>query len=84
MEKMNRGELVIALSSFAALGGVASLAQAQSESNSSKMNSGHPKKDRVLDQSQTFQYDQLPVINLPNGGTQRKVISGVLPTCEYI
>jgi|SRR6185437_953264 len=84
MEKMNRRELVIALSSFAALGGVASLAQAQSESSSSKMSSGHPKKDRVLDQSQTFQYDQLPVINLPNGGTQRKVISGVLPTGEYI
>lgn len=88
MKKMNRRELVIALSSFAALGGVASLAQAQSEKisagNAEKKTSGQAKKDRVLDQSLTFQYDQLPVTNLPNGGTQRRVISGVLPTGEYI
>jgi mannose-6-phosphate isomerase-like protein (cupin superfamily) len=87
MEKMNRRELVIALSSFAALGGIATLAQAQSQSDDmgAAKNSGRAKKeDRVLDQSQTFQYDQLPVTNLPNGGTQRRVISGVLPTGEYI
>src|SRR6185437_1933974 len=88
MEKMNRRELVIALSSFAALGGAASLAQAQTgpeaAGKSAAKTSARMKKDRVLDQSQTFQYDQLPVTNLPNGGAQRKVISGVLPTGEYI
>jgi quercetin dioxygenase-like cupin family protein len=88
MEKMSRRELVVALSSFAALGGVAALAQSQSESGAAGKSgakaSSRAKKDRVLDQSQTFKYDQLPVTNLPNGGTQRKVISGVLPTGEYI
>ncbi len=88
MEKMSRRELVVALSSFAALGGVASLAQTQSgqgaAENTGKKTSTSAKQDRVLDQSQTFQYAQLPVTNLPNGGTQRKVISGVLPTGEYI
>lgn len=44
MEKMSRRELVIALSSFAALGGVASMAHAQSEKspaeNAGKKTSG--------------------------------------------
>ena len=88
MEKMSRRELVVALSSFAALGGVAALAQSQTESGAAEKSgakaSSRAKKDRVLDQSQTFKYDQLPVTNLSNGGTQRKVISGVLPTGEYI
>jgi len=83
MEKMNRRELVVALSSFAALGGIASLAHAQ-ENKSSAQPSSNAEKDRVLDQSQTFAYDELPVTNLPNGGTMRRVISGVLPTGEFI
>jgi quercetin dioxygenase-like cupin family protein len=76
MKNMNRREMCVALSAFAALGGVGLAAESKGAGSSTK--------DKVLSQSETFPYDQLPVTHLPNGGTMRKVISGVLVTGEYI
>jgi len=80
MENMTRRELCLALSAFAILGDTVSLAQTEK----STAMAGSAKNDRALFQSETFPYDQLPVTNLPNGGTMRRVISGVLATGEYI
>jgi quercetin dioxygenase-like cupin family protein len=76
MNDMNRRELCIAVSAFAALGGAGFPAKAQNTSDT--------KKDKVLSNSGTFSYDQLPVADLPNGGTMRRVMSGVLVTGEHI
>jgi quercetin dioxygenase-like cupin family protein len=76
VKKMNRREVCVALSALAALGGLGLQAQGESTSDAEKEN--------VLAQSRTFPYDQLPVTALPNGGTMRKVLSGVLVTGEYI
>ena len=80
MENMTRRELCLALSAFAVLGGTVSLAQTE---DSTPM-ADRAKNDRKLFQSETFPYDHLPITNLPNGGTMRRVISGVLATGEYI
>jgi quercetin dioxygenase-like cupin family protein len=76
MNHMNRREACIAVAALAALGGKALPAQAGATND--------PEKDDVLSRSETFSYDQLPVTNLPNGGTMRRVLSGVLVTGEYI
>jgi mannose-6-phosphate isomerase-like protein (cupin superfamily) len=86
MENMNRRELFAALSAFAAVGTVAlsagtSLAEGQGSDQSMP---GTAKADPVLSGSKTFAFDALPVTNLPNGGTMRRVISGVLATGEFI
>jgi mannose-6-phosphate isomerase-like protein (cupin superfamily) len=83
MEKMNRRDLCVALSAFAALGSLGPLAQARQMAPAGNA-SGGKKKDAVLSRSETFAYDSLPVTHLPNGGTMRRVISGVLVTGEYI
>jgi mannose-6-phosphate isomerase-like protein (cupin superfamily) len=72
----NRRELCVALSALAALGGLGLQANAES--------AGDPGDEPALSRSQVFPYDQLPVTNLPNGGTMRKVVSGVLVTGETI
>ena len=68
---MNRREACVALSALAALG-MGFTAE------------GNALNETVLSRSEVFPYDQLPVTRLPNGGTMRKVISGVLVTGEYI
>jgi quercetin dioxygenase-like cupin family protein len=75
MHSMNRREACLALAALAALGGEG-LAKAENASDSEKANG--------LSRSEIFSYDQLPVTDLPNGGTMRKVVSGVLVTGEYI
>lgn len=75
MNCMNRREACLAVAAVAALGGQVFPAAAQNPNNP---------KDEVLSRSETFSYDQLPVTDLPNGGTMRRVISGVLATGEYI
>ena len=76
MNIMNRREACVALSALAALGGFGLQANAESAVDTEKEN--------VLSRSEVFPYDQLPVTQLPNGGTMRKVISGFLVTGEYI
>ena len=76
MNIMNRREVCVAMSALAALGGFGLQANAESAVDMEKEN--------VLSRSEVFPYDQLPVTQLPNGGTMRKVISGFLVTGEYI
>jgi mannose-6-phosphate isomerase-like protein (cupin superfamily) len=76
MSHMNRREACLAVAAFAALSGNGLTAE--------MVNANNPEKETVLSRSETFPYDQLPVTNLPNGGTMRKVISGVLVTGEYV
>jgi hypothetical protein len=75
MKHMNRREMCVALSALAALGaGLPATAQGN----------GGAETGNVLSRSETFPYDELPVTQLPNGGTMRRVISGVLVTGESI
>jgi quercetin dioxygenase-like cupin family protein len=73
---MNRRDACLAVAALAALAGKVLSEQAE--------NTIDPVKDNMLSRSETFSYDQLPVTNLPNGGTMRRVLSGVLVTGEYI
>jgi mannose-6-phosphate isomerase-like protein (cupin superfamily) len=68
MDELARRDLFAALSAFAAASGL-SAADAQGAS---------------LSQSRVIRYADLPVRTFPNGGTQRKVLSGTLPTGEFI
>jgi quercetin dioxygenase-like cupin family protein len=76
MNPMNRRDACVALAALAGLGSQAFAAQLEKTSV--------PEKDHVLSRSETLTYDHLPVTNLPNGGTMRRVLSGVLVTGEYI
>jgi quercetin dioxygenase-like cupin family protein len=76
MNPMNRREACFAVTALAALGGTAFPADGE--------NTNRPEKANVLTRSETFSYDSLPVTDLPNGGTMRRVVSGVLVTGEYI
>lgn len=73
---MNRREACLAAAAFAALASTELTAESQKASGS--------EKDNALSRSETFSFDQLPITDLPNGGTMRKVVSGVLVTGEYI
>ncbi len=76
VEPMNRREMCVALSSLAALGGWGVEAEGKGADDADS--------EPVLAQSEVFRYDQLPVSHLPNGGTMRKVMAGVLATGETI
>ena len=73
---MDRREMCIGLSALAALAATGFSAAAE--------NANDTKDEKVLSRSETFLFDQLPVTNLPNGGTMRRVMSGVLATGEFI
>jgi quercetin dioxygenase-like cupin family protein len=73
MKKLNRRDLCIVLSAFAAMGTVSSGAQLQAGPG-----------ERVLSESEAFPFDKLPVKRSKNGGESRHVIQGVLPTGEYV
>lgn len=74
MKNMNRRDLCVALGAFASLGSV--LAEAQAGP------AGGP--DGKLSKSVVFRYSQLPVKQNANGGTGRQVVSGTLPTGEFV
>lgn len=76
MSSMNRREACLAVAALAVHSGKAFTIKAD--------NVRDPEKNSVLSRSETFSYDQLPVTDLPNGGTLRRVLSGVLATGEYI
>jgi quercetin dioxygenase-like cupin family protein len=81
IQDMNRRELVAMLSAFAGLGtAFASIPMpAQITANEDKT-----ARKPVLDQSRVFSYDSLSITHTSNGGSMRHVISGVLPTGEFI
>ncbi len=72
MKNLNRRDLCIGLSAFAALSSVMAEAQAGAAAG----------PDGKLSKSVVFNYDQLPVKNNANGGTGRQVLSGTLATGE--
>jgi quercetin dioxygenase-like cupin family protein len=77
MKNLNRRDLCVALSAFAALGGV-STAEGQG------LNGVVPSSDKVLSESEVFPFDKLPVHKNANGGETRNVVTGVLVTGEAV
>ena len=76
MNTMSRREACLATSALAVLSGMALAAKPDKAGDSQGKN--------VLSRSETFSYDHLPITEMPNGGTMRKVLSGFLVTGEYI
>lgn len=76
MKNLNRRDLCVALSAFAAMGSVSAGAQVP-------VMPGH-QGERVLSESEAFPFDQLPVSHSKNGGASRHVTAGVLPTGESV
>jgi len=76
MNHMTRREACLAVTALAALTGKVFPTKGE--------NAHDPEKQKVLARSETFSYDSLPVTDLPNGGTMRRIFSGVLVTGEYI
>src|SRR5258705_13907979 len=66
MNNLNRRDLCIGLSAFAALSSLMAEAQAGAAAG----------PDGKLSKSVVFNYDQLPVKNNANGGTGRQLLSG--------
>jgi quercetin dioxygenase-like cupin family protein len=73
MKDLNRRDLFVALSAFAAMGVGAVEGQAV-------VGPG----ETVLAQSETFPFDKLPVNKSANGGASRAVVQGVLATGEAV
>ncbi len=87
MNPMNRRDLCVALSSFAALAAVAAEAQSQ-ESGTLPEVMAVPappgsRGDAVLSTQRTFRFGDLPVVKTANGES-RAVTRGVLPTGEAV
>ena len=76
MKNLNRRDLCVALSAFAAMGSVAAGAQAPATP-------GRP-GEKVLSESEAFPFDKLPVKHSANGGASRAVVQGTLATGEFI
>ena len=72
----NRRDACLALAALAVLGAKAFPTKAE--------NAGDAEKQNLLSRCETFSFDQLPITDLPNGGSMRRVVSGVLATGEYI
>jgi quercetin dioxygenase-like cupin family protein len=78
LDGLNRRDVLVALSAFAALGGLTAGAGAQMEGKHAAP--GEP----VLSRSTTFPFDKLPVKPSANGGASRAVTQGALPTGEFV
>src|SRR5579859_6993892 len=77
MKNLNRRDLCVALSAFAALGSMPNdVAEAQANPAAGP--------DGKLDKSIVFAYADLPVHHTANGGASRPVLSGTLPTGEFL
>lgn len=70
MEQLDRRDLFAAISALAALGAAAS--------------SAHAADSVTLSDSKVIPFSSLAVRKFPNGGEQRRVISGTLTTGEFI
>jgi quercetin dioxygenase-like cupin family protein len=73
MKNLNRRDLFVALSAFAAMGGMGAEGQAAAGAG-----------ETVLARSETFPFDKLPVRKSANGGASRAVVQGVLATGEAV
>lgn len=80
MQNITRRELLAAISALAAFG----TAGAESAFPQSGSQKDEKSRDPILSKSQTFDFDALPVTKNANGGVMRRVISGTLPTGEFI
>ncbi len=76
MSELNRRDFGAALVAFAALGTV--FAEAQGKVGPATGSDG------MLSKSVVFPYDQLPVTPSASGGSTRAVLSGFLPTGEFV
>ena len=75
MKQMDRRELTLALSGFAAFGSLLAHAQAPDSPAAPEPTLAH---------SQIFAFDKLPAHTSPNGMVSRSVIRGHLATGEYV
>src|SRR5271163_3439568 len=82
MKNLNRRDLCVALSALAALGTVSGTLSADAQSTPAPTPASGP--DGKLSKSVVFPYASLPVKTYPNGGSGRQVLSGTLPTGEFI
>ena len=73
MKDLNRRDLFVALSAFAAMG--VGVVEGQAVVGPG---------ETVLAQSETFPFDKLPVNKSANGGASRAVVQGVLATGEAV
>lgn len=77
MDGIDRRDLFAAFSAFAAMAAATDGAEAQT-----------PRQGRMttkqLSASKVIRYADLPVVKLDNGGQQRPVMSGTLPTGEFV
>ncbi|WP_213806377.1 cupin domain-containing protein [Granulicella sp. dw_53] len=73
LDGLNRREVLVALSAFAALGGLTAEAEAQAQPG-----------ETVLSASRTFVFEKLPVKPSDNGGASRAVVQGALTTGEFV
>jgi quercetin dioxygenase-like cupin family protein len=80
MMNMNRRDLCVALSSFAAL---AAAIPANSQARSAATSAPASTEESVLSVQKTYSFDKLPVKPGPNGES-RAVMHGVLPTGESV
>jgi quercetin dioxygenase-like cupin family protein len=78
MKNLNRRDLCVALTAFAAIGGGIPNAIAEEPCKSL------PCPAPVLSHSRIFPYDKLPVHASANGGASRPVILGTLATGEFV
>lgn len=86
MNTMNRRDLCVALSSFAALAAASAQGQAVTQVPGDAMAVPAPPGsagDQVLSTPRSFRFEDLPVVKTGNGET-RAVIRGVLPTGEAV
>jgi mannose-6-phosphate isomerase-like protein (cupin superfamily) len=74
MENLDRRNLFTAFSAFTALAASGGAATALTG----------PLTTQQLGKSMVIKYSELTVRTFPNGGTQRRVMSGILPTGEFI
>jgi quercetin dioxygenase-like cupin family protein len=78
LDGLNRRDVLVALSAFAALGGLTAQGGAQMEGKSAAPG------EQVLSQSKTFRFDMMPVKPSANGGASRAVTQGALATGEFV
>lgn len=75
MEDIDRRDLFAVFAAFAALAATGAEAQTPKEGRMTT---------KKLSASRVFRFKDLPVVKLDNGGIQRPVMSGTLPTGEFI